>query len=206
MPDSGGRTLVTGALGCLGAWTLKALVDLGEEPVGFDLGSDDARLRLALSEEERARVDARRGRRHGRRGGRARARRARHHARRPPRRAAGAVLPCRPRARSPRERARDGRRLRGGQGTARPDPRPRVRELDGRLQRVRPLPRSRVRRHGALDALRRVQARERGNGARVLGRRRRRVDRHPPVRRVRAGPRPGSHLGPVARDGGRGTR
>ena len=52
----GGRTLVTGALGCLGAWTLKALVDLGEEPVGFDLGSDDARLRLALSEEERARV------------------------------------------------------------------------------------------------------------------------------------------------------
>jgi nucleoside-diphosphate-sugar epimerase len=50
------RTLVTGALGCLGAWTLKALVDLGEEPVGFDLGSDDARLRLSLSEEERTRV------------------------------------------------------------------------------------------------------------------------------------------------------
>ncbi len=56
MPDPGGRTLVTGALGCLGAWTLKALVDLGEEPVGFDLGSDDARLQLALSEEERGRV------------------------------------------------------------------------------------------------------------------------------------------------------
>ena len=54
--SSGGRTLVTGALGCLGAWTLKALLDLGEEPVGFDLGSDDARLRLVLSEEERARV------------------------------------------------------------------------------------------------------------------------------------------------------
>jgi nucleoside-diphosphate-sugar epimerase len=51
-----GRTLVTGALGCLGAWTLKALVDLGEEPVGFDLGTDDARLRLVLSDEERARV------------------------------------------------------------------------------------------------------------------------------------------------------
>ncbi len=50
------RTLVTGALGCLGAWTLKALVDLGEEPVGFDLGSDDTRLRLVLSDEERARV------------------------------------------------------------------------------------------------------------------------------------------------------
>ncbi len=55
MPD-GSRTLVTGALGCLGAWTLKALLDLGEEPVGFDLGSDDARLRLVLSDEERARV------------------------------------------------------------------------------------------------------------------------------------------------------
>jgi len=54
--SDGGRTLVTGALGCLGAWTLKALVDLGEEPVGFDLGSDDTRLRLALSEEERGRV------------------------------------------------------------------------------------------------------------------------------------------------------
>ena len=51
-----GRTLVTGALGCLGAWTLKALLGMGEEPVGFDLGSDDARLRLVLSEEELARV------------------------------------------------------------------------------------------------------------------------------------------------------
>ena len=50
------RTLVTGALGCLGAWTLKALVELGEEPVGYDLGSDDARLRLVLSENERGRV------------------------------------------------------------------------------------------------------------------------------------------------------
>ena len=50
------RTLVTGALGCLGAWTLKALVDDGEEPVGYDLGSDDARLHVALSDEERARV------------------------------------------------------------------------------------------------------------------------------------------------------
>ena len=55
MPE-GHRTLVTGALGCLGAWTLKALIDLGEEPVGLDLGADDARLRLVLSDEERARV------------------------------------------------------------------------------------------------------------------------------------------------------
>ncbi len=55
MPE-GGRTLVTGALGCLGAWTLKALLDLGEEPVGFDVGEDDPRLRLVLSDEERARI------------------------------------------------------------------------------------------------------------------------------------------------------
>jgi nucleoside-diphosphate-sugar epimerase len=55
LPDRG-RTLVTGALGCLGAWTLKALIELGEEPVGFDLGSDDARLRLVLAEEERAKL------------------------------------------------------------------------------------------------------------------------------------------------------
>jgi nucleoside-diphosphate-sugar epimerase len=51
-----GRTLVTGSHGCLGAWTLKALLDLGEDPVGFDIGTDDARLRLVLDEEERARV------------------------------------------------------------------------------------------------------------------------------------------------------
>jgi UDP-glucuronate 4-epimerase len=46
------RTLVTGALGCLGAWTIKALLDDGEEPVGYDLGEDDARLRLVLDENE----------------------------------------------------------------------------------------------------------------------------------------------------------
>lgn len=42
------RTLVTGALGCLGAWTLAALLDDGEEPVGYDLGGDDSRLALVL--------------------------------------------------------------------------------------------------------------------------------------------------------------
>jgi UDP-glucuronate 4-epimerase len=50
------RTLVTGALGCLGAWTLKALLELGEEPVGFDLGSDHSRLHLVMSDDERSRV------------------------------------------------------------------------------------------------------------------------------------------------------
>ena len=55
MPETG-RTLVTGALGCLGAWTLKALLDDGEEPVGYDLGSDDSRLRIVLDHDERERV------------------------------------------------------------------------------------------------------------------------------------------------------
>jgi UDP-glucuronate 4-epimerase len=50
------RTLVTGALGCVGAWTIKALIELGEQPVGYDLGGDDARLRLVLDDEERART------------------------------------------------------------------------------------------------------------------------------------------------------
>ena len=50
------RTLVTGALGCVGAWTIKALLELGEDPVGYDLGGDDARLRLVLDAEELERV------------------------------------------------------------------------------------------------------------------------------------------------------
>jgi UDP-glucuronate 4-epimerase len=55
LPDAE-RTLVTGALGCVGAWTLKVLLELGEEPVGYDLGDDDARLRLVLDDAERDRV------------------------------------------------------------------------------------------------------------------------------------------------------
>jgi UDP-glucuronate 4-epimerase len=57
----GRRTLVTGALGCLGAWTIKALLAAGEEPVGYDLGTDEARLRLVLEEGERRRVTLLRG-------------------------------------------------------------------------------------------------------------------------------------------------
>ncbi|MGH3132437.1 MAG: NAD-dependent epimerase/dehydratase family protein [Gaiellaceae bacterium] len=56
MTTASERTLVTGALGCVGAWTIKALLGLGEEPVGYDLGADDARLRLVLEENELDRV------------------------------------------------------------------------------------------------------------------------------------------------------
>jgi nucleoside-diphosphate-sugar epimerase len=41
------RFLVTGALGCIGAWTCAVLAEEGVEVVGFDLGTDDRRLRLA---------------------------------------------------------------------------------------------------------------------------------------------------------------
>jgi len=41
------RFLVTGALGCIGAWTCALLAEEGVEVVGFDYGTDDRRLRLA---------------------------------------------------------------------------------------------------------------------------------------------------------------
>jgi nucleoside-diphosphate-sugar epimerase len=55
------RVLVTGALGCVGAWAVKAVLADGDEPVGYDLGEADHRLRLVLSEEERARLTLVRG-------------------------------------------------------------------------------------------------------------------------------------------------
>ena len=50
------RVLVTGALGCVGAWCLKAVLAHGDEPVGYDLGDRTHRLDLVLSPEERAQV------------------------------------------------------------------------------------------------------------------------------------------------------
>ena len=47
--------LVTGALGAIGAWTVRSLLDRGHRVVTYDLGGSDHRLRLALSDEE---VDA----------------------------------------------------------------------------------------------------------------------------------------------------
>jgi UDP-glucuronate 4-epimerase len=45
------RFLVTGCMGCLGAWTVKHLLDEGVDVVGFDLSTDDRRLRLLLDED-----------------------------------------------------------------------------------------------------------------------------------------------------------
>ena len=49
--STGERFLVTGALGCIGAWTCAELAAAGVEVVGFDLGADDRRVRLATEAE-----------------------------------------------------------------------------------------------------------------------------------------------------------
>lgn len=45
------RFLVTGALGCIGAWTCALLAEDGVDVVGFDYGTDDRRLRLVTDAE-----------------------------------------------------------------------------------------------------------------------------------------------------------
>jgi nucleoside-diphosphate-sugar epimerase len=57
----GERWLVTGALGCIGAWTCTLLAREGVRVTGFDLGEDDARLRLIASKDERACIALERG-------------------------------------------------------------------------------------------------------------------------------------------------
>jgi UDP-glucuronate 4-epimerase len=48
------RFLVTGALGCIGAWVVRNLIREGVPTAIFDLASDPRRLRLIMSEEEMA--------------------------------------------------------------------------------------------------------------------------------------------------------
>jgi nucleoside-diphosphate-sugar epimerase len=45
------RFLVTGALGCIGAWTCALLAEEGADVVGFDYGTDDRRLKLVTDAE-----------------------------------------------------------------------------------------------------------------------------------------------------------
>lgn len=47
-------TLVTGALGCIGAWTVYHLIKLGERVVSFDLHDKGHRLDLLLTQDEQA--------------------------------------------------------------------------------------------------------------------------------------------------------
>ncbi|MFZ1879052.1 MAG: NAD(P)-dependent oxidoreductase [Gaiellaceae bacterium] len=44
------RFLVTGALGCIGAWTCAVLAESGASVVGYDLGADARRMRLVGAE------------------------------------------------------------------------------------------------------------------------------------------------------------
>ena len=51
------RFLVTGALGCIGAWTVRALAREGTPVVAFDLGRDQRRLNQIMTAEELASVE-----------------------------------------------------------------------------------------------------------------------------------------------------
>jgi nucleoside-diphosphate-sugar epimerase len=50
------RFLVTGALGCIGAWTVGELVRDGASVVGYDVGTNPRRLALVMTPDELARV------------------------------------------------------------------------------------------------------------------------------------------------------
>jgi UDP-glucuronate 4-epimerase len=50
------RFLVTGALGCIGAWVVRCLVREGVPVAAFDLGGNPHRLRLIMDDDELARV------------------------------------------------------------------------------------------------------------------------------------------------------
>ena len=51
-PSESPRYLITGALGCIGAWTVLNLVRRGVHVVAFDLGSDSRRVRQLATPEE----------------------------------------------------------------------------------------------------------------------------------------------------------
>src|SRR5918995_1423124 len=55
-PDMEERFLVTGASGCIGAWTVAQLVAEGTHVVALDTSDDDHRLRLVLDERALAQV------------------------------------------------------------------------------------------------------------------------------------------------------
>ncbi|MBI5877890.1 MAG: SDR family oxidoreductase [Chloroflexi bacterium] len=50
------RYLVTGVMGCIGAWTIHELTKQGQHAVGFDLSTDPLRLKLLMSDEALAQI------------------------------------------------------------------------------------------------------------------------------------------------------
>ena len=81
-----------------------------------------------------------------------------------------------------------------------------VRELGRRLRAGGSVARTGEWRRRPGDALRRLQARQRGDGAALLGRELRAVGRDQAVRRLRGGPRPGHDVRPDRGDAGGRTR
>lgn len=55
------KTLVTGALGCIGAWVVRSLVAAGEPPVLFDVADDPWRLRMIAGDDVTGRLTIVRG-------------------------------------------------------------------------------------------------------------------------------------------------
>ena len=51
------RWLITGALGCIGAWCCRQLVREGHSVVAFDLSEDRRRLELIMAPDEVDSVD-----------------------------------------------------------------------------------------------------------------------------------------------------
>ena len=45
--------LVTGAMGCLGSWVIRLLLEDGCEVVAFDISEDDRRHQLIIEPEQR---------------------------------------------------------------------------------------------------------------------------------------------------------
>ena len=50
------RFLITGALGAIGVWTMRSLLEAGHEVVALDLGGSRHRLEIALSDEQRTAI------------------------------------------------------------------------------------------------------------------------------------------------------
>jgi nucleoside-diphosphate-sugar epimerase len=51
------RYFLTGALGCIGAWVVKTLVERGDQPVIFDQASDTRRLQAVIAPEDLAKIE-----------------------------------------------------------------------------------------------------------------------------------------------------
>ena len=55
-PEAHRKFLITGALGAIGVWTMRALLERGLAVVALDLGGSDHRLAIALSDEQQAAI------------------------------------------------------------------------------------------------------------------------------------------------------